>query len=204
MCFTTCYWGLPRRTGRSSSCCHPKSSPTSGRYRTVCLTVFFLLMFPAMPRLISSKWGPRCFCKSSQLPAHTLCCILMKFPLFPVAPFLLHPSHPPSHSSLLPTCLCAHLAALLRLIRSSRQPLRFICSKISRSKMKKTCVTTLSGSSKRWRWWGSSPPPRSSEWNSETGRGCLPCTGIIIKLRSWSYLSHTFLKWLVEDFLSFW
>lgn len=90
MCFTTCYWGLPRRTGRSSSCCHPKSSPTSSRYRTVCLTVFFLLIFPAMPQLISSKWGPRSFCKSSQLPAHTLCCILMKFPLFPVAPFLLH------------------------------------------------------------------------------------------------------------------
>lgn len=100
MCFTTCYWELPRRTERSSSCCHLKISPTSSRYSTMCQlwktikqkTKHVLVLLVVLP-LVSSKRGPCRFCKSSQLPAHTLCCMLMKFPLFLIRRAL--SPHPP-------------------------------------------------------------------------------------------------------------
>lgn len=107
MCFTTCYWELPRKTGRSSSCCHLKSSPTSSRYRTLYLILYLKnpVVLLVVLQLISSKWGPFSFCKSSQLPAHMLCCMLMKFPLFAIRCTLCpHPPQPPTlcHSSLPP------------------------------------------------------------------------------------------------------
>lgn len=46
-------------------------------------------------QLISNKWGPCSFWKSSQLPAHTLCCMLMKFPLFPIRRTLSPDPKPP-------------------------------------------------------------------------------------------------------------
>lgn len=164
MCFTTCYWGLLRRRGRSSSCCHLKSSPTSSRQRTVCLlhrngNLVCHLMLQVVLELTRSKRGLHRLCKTSRLPAHMLCCILMKPPLFSVT-FLFTSSFLFISALHLFVCLFGHACPIY-----SFMPLTsvLLCSKTSRQKMKKTCAMTLRGFSRQWRWLGSFLPPRSSE-----------------------------------------
>lgn len=162
-----------------------------------------------MLQLISSKWGPCSVCKSSQLPACTLCCMLMKFPLFPIRRALSpHPPQPPrlpSHSPLLPTCFYAHLALSPLLIQSSCQPLALHLQQnfkiedeedlrhdFERLQQAMEMVGFLPATKKQW------VKPSTSPWLFVHRNNVL--ADMMKRIRSWSYIFHSFQKWIADDF----